>query len=651
MATANPRLRYRPEIDGVRAIAVVSVILFHAGVPGFANGFVGVDVFFVISGFLITSLMLSDLQSGSFSLLRFYERRVRRIMPALLLVLAVSTVAAWLILLPRDLLLFSRGLVAACLFGANFHFAKHTGYFDPAAEVQPLLHTWSLSVEEQYYLFFPLLLPLVWGRAREKCFWVVAAVALISLVSAEPWNPHRPEKLFFMFYARAWELAAGAMAAFLCSHHEPTPRSMPRGLLAALGLFLVLAATAVPTRVLYGPGVAVITATLGTFLILRHAGPDSLVTKALSQKALVSVGLVSYSAYLWHQPLLAYSRYVFGENPGVSVIAPALCILAALAFLSWRYVELPFRLRDGIPAKQIFGLAAAGTALLILLGMAGTNGPMRFWRLDEGQLALMQTASKSPMRAECHTSGKSYLRPTEACSIPANAQGSWAVMGNSHGVELAYALGQKLAERGEATRQFTFSSCEPTAGEEVSEVPGCNEWTRETIAYIQNSPKIRNVVLSYKMFVVAVKGRGDRTRHSAEDARGVAAWMRYVRTARILQSAGKDVFLVLQAPMLQGHVDHFISTAHPPYGFVAGISLETWRQSAIAQTRWRRDVPSEVHVIDPADAFCRDGICAAIMDGAALYFDAHHMSISGADILAARLIAAAGEPLQGQRPQ
>ena len=213
---------YRREIDGLRALAVVPVILFHAGFRAFSGGYVGVDVFFVISGYLITSLIIAEKALGTFSLARFYERRARRILPALFVVMAVCIPVAWLCLLPSDMEAFSKSLVAVSVFASNVLFYRESGYFAADAELKPLLHTWSLAVEEQYYVLYPLFLLAAWRFGRK---WVVASIAIVALFSLAlaQWGAfNSPAATFFLLPTRGWELLAGALIAFYCrSRHSP----------------------------------------------------------------------------------------------------------------------------------------------------------------------------------------------------------------------------------------------------------------------------------------------------------------------------------------------------------------------------------------------------------------------------------------------
>lgn len=373
-------MQYRQEIDGLRALAVLPVILYHAGVPGFPGGFAGVDIFFVISGFLITGILLNELQQERFSLAHFYERRARRILPALFIVLALTVPLAWWLLLPHELADFGESLIAVALFVSNFLFWQQSDYFAPTAEFIPLLHTWSLAVEEQFYLFFPLLLWLGWRLGRGKLMLIVLAVALLSLGLSEwLWRVSQSAN-FYLIFSRAWELMLGALAAFYLQQ-RPQPSGWLSEIGAAVGLLLVAGSVVLLHRGLPFPSLYALPPIVGSVLIIVCATPHNWTGRLLAFKPLVWIGLISYSAYLWHQPLLVFSRIYIGSELSVVWIVLNIVLTLVLAGLSWRFVEQPFRQRQRFSRPQIFSFAAVGSAFFILLGLVfwwGEGWPSRF---------------------------------------------------------------------------------------------------------------------------------------------------------------------------------------------------------------------------------------------------------------------------------
>ncbi len=384
---------YRPEIDGLRAVAVLPVLLYHAGVDGFRGGFVGVDVFFVISGYLVTRLILAD--GDTFSLPAFYERRVRRLFPALAVVLGVSSGAAWWWLLPADLAAYSRSLLAVLGLVANVHLWRTTGdYFARPAESMPLLHTWSLAVEEQFYLLYPASLVLTrrFGSARQG--GLIAGAAVASLAIAVWASTHRPVAGFFLLPTRGWELALGALVAW----HEPrlagwvdAPARVRRRVMvgwAGVGLIgLALAALSAASGV---PGAAALLPTVGTALVLVAARPGEGAGRLLAWPPVVGLGLISYSAYLWHQPLLAFLRATADAPPGPAARVGTCAVAVALAWVTWRLIERPWRDRARTPRRRLIvatGLAVAALAAVGVAGMVTRGGLERYSGLDR---ALVQ---------------------------------------------------------------------------------------------------------------------------------------------------------------------------------------------------------------------------------------------------------------------
>lgn len=361
-------MKYRPEIDGLRAFAVLPVILYHAGVRQFSGGFVGVDVFFVISGYLITTIILAELEESKFSIVGFYERRARRILPVLFFVMAVCIPFAWFLLPPFELASFSKSLIAVPLFLSNFFFWREGGYFETAAEIKPLLHTWSLAVEEQYYVFFPIFLMLCWRLGRRWVLGAIILIAIISLISAQIGSLYNPLPNFFLLPTRAWELAIGALAVFYISHKNiMILTSLARQILSGLGFLLITTSIFVFNKNTPFPSIYTLVPTVGTVLILLFALPDTLVGKVLGSRLLVFIGLISYSAYLWHQPIFAFSRYYFNSISSTLMVMLVIITLL-LSILTWRYIELPFRDRTQISKKTVFIFSLALSVIFITFG-------------------------------------------------------------------------------------------------------------------------------------------------------------------------------------------------------------------------------------------------------------------------------------------
>lgn len=441
-------MKYRAEIDGLRALAVVPVMLFHAGFDSFSGGYVGVDIFFVISGYLITTILINELQAGSFSLVNFYERRARRILPALFFVMACCLPFAWLLLMPRDLQDFAQSIVAVVVFASNFLFWGESGYFDTTSELKPLLHTWSLAVEEQYYIFFPLLLLGLWRFGRKAVLAIISLIFIASLIASQVWVHTDQPTAFYLLPARAWELLIGGFAAFyLQGQSRELSRPWNEGLSIA-GILMIIGSVVLYEHHTPFPGITAIPPTLGTVLIILFAAKDTWTTRILSLKPLVGIGLISYSAYLWHQPLFAFYRYQSLEEPSAIAMMVLLLLTFPLAWFSWKFVEAPFRNKKKLTRGPIFaysGLAMAAFFGIGVLGHMADGFPNRssvkalYVGDYEPQNLVLQEESWKPLIAlsgerRYRVANNAYDR--ELWFDEADARSKLLLVGNSHSKDL-----------------------------------------------------------------------------------------------------------------------------------------------------------------------------------------------------------------------
>lgn len=361
-------MKNRPEIDGLRAIAVVPVVLFHAQVPHLAGGFVGVDIFFVISGYLITSILLEDLEKGRFSIARFYERRARRILPALFLICGICIPFAWMWMLPHEMKDFSQSLASVAIFSSNILFFFEMDYFSPSAELKPLLHTWSLSVEEQFYVVFPAVILALSKLPTLVRVSVIFAATIISLFLAQWMSERYQAANFYLLPSRAWELGAGALIAIWCPQRPPL--SKVAELASASGLLLIVLSISLLNEQTPFPGFYALAPVIGTGLIIVFAA-DTTVGKLLSSTPFVTIGLANYSAYLIHQPLLAFTRIRYVEPVPLWLSCACVAVTFVFSFAVYTYVERPFRSRTAMPTSTIVRGAVLGSILLFCLGVAG----------------------------------------------------------------------------------------------------------------------------------------------------------------------------------------------------------------------------------------------------------------------------------------
>jgi peptidoglycan/LPS O-acetylase OafA/YrhL len=373
---------YRADIDGLRAISVLAVILFHAGIYPVGGGFVGVDVFFVISGYLITSHIRADIESNAFSLRNFYDRRARRILPALVVVIGITAPLAWAWLLPQDLKSFSQSVVATSLFASNIYFWRTTDYFSQQSELRPLLHTWSLAVEEQFYLLYPLLLVALARFGKLGMRWMVLGLAVLSWVVTYFISKSDQTSAFYLLHTRAWELLAGACVA-LMANGKPRPpgASLLYSAASTLGLVLIAISILAGSDRSAANQALLLVPVLGTCLWLAFGHRDSLAGRFLVWKPMVAIGLISYSAYLWHQPVFSLIKHRFATDMSMPVKFAVILFVLALAALTYKWVEQPFRNRTRMPIGRVAAMLGGATALFLAFGVLGHvfNGfPGRF---------------------------------------------------------------------------------------------------------------------------------------------------------------------------------------------------------------------------------------------------------------------------------
>jgi peptidoglycan/LPS O-acetylase OafA/YrhL len=354
--------KYRPDIDGLRAIAVISVVTFHAFPGCLPGGFVGVDIFFVISGFLISSIVFSNIEQGHFSILSFYNKRIRRIFPALVLVMLTSFVFGWFSLLQDEFEKLGEHLVAGAAFVSNFALKRESGYFDSSAELKPMLHLWSLAIEEQFYIFWPLLLVLVW-KYKLGFLRVTAVIAAVSFSLNVYLVGVNPTSAFYFPFSRFWELMVGGVLAYRSIHCGKLLQK-PANALAFIGITLLLCGFVLINRNRLFPGFWALLPSIGAYCIIA-AGPDAWLNKnVLSARLAVWFGLISYPLYLWHWPVFSFAKIVLGELD--SILRLALVGLSImLAYATYRFIELPLRFGGG--ALRPIALVCS----LILVAFAG----------------------------------------------------------------------------------------------------------------------------------------------------------------------------------------------------------------------------------------------------------------------------------------
>ncbi len=621
-STSRPDTRYRPDIDGLRAVAVSIVVLFHYGFTALGGGYVGVDVFFVISGYLITAITRDEIARDRFTLAAFYERRIRRIVPAFIVVLVACGLASFFVVLPEDLRLLARSTMAAAVYGSNILFSRLAGdYFDADnLTLQPLLHTWSLAVEGQFYLLFPLVLLVL--RRRPRATVAVLALLAASSFALGAWETmHRPASAFYLLPGRAWELLLGGL---LACWRRPAAMATPRRADVAVGAGLTAIAIA---TLLYDaatpfPGPAALLPCLGAVLVIGGGQGGGRLASLLGARAPAWLGRVSYSLYLWHWPIIVLARY--GRGPDLSLGFRLILLIAtvALAGLSHAAIERPFITRRLLPGRRGMMTAAAcatlaTVALAQVLDLAG-RGWLPLTHLPPAVMTLAE-GSFDRLEGECPAPSPGADPLPYPCRFGARGvDPTVAIWGNSYARMWIPALTHDAEAHGASGVALVLSKCPPLLGFDAKGLPGCLAFNRDARAFLATHTSLRTVVLGADWFLYDRDlGRLDATL----DALG---------------AAGIRVFLLLAPPQADYPVPRTLAIAAlrgetPPPPPTVAHARETQRISTglIAAAAARHGAT----VLDPATRLCEGETCPVVRDGHPLFYDAGHLTVFAAQAI------------------
>jgi peptidoglycan/LPS O-acetylase OafA/YrhL len=670
-------MNYRREIDGLRAIAVLPVILFHAGFEAFSGGFVGVDVFFVISGYLITTIIINEKDAGTFSLRSFYERRARRILPALITVMLATAPLAWLWLPPENLRSFSESMAAVSLFLSNFYFWEEIDYFSAAAELQPLLHTWSLAVEEQYYLIAPLLIVLLWPLGLKRLGIVFSVIAIASLVAAEWWVLQDPAGAFFMLHTRAWELMAGALAAlYLWRRQSPPLSGLPwlRTVLAVTGLGLIAAGVFLLDGDTPFPGRYALLPVVGTTLLILFAATAEPVGRLLGTRILVGIGLVSYSAYLWHQPLFALNRMRAVEAMGPLTAWGLIALTFGLATLSLYYIERPFRNRKRLTRRQIARSAVGASLLCIVIGGVGIELDGAPQRLSDFNRQLYRVSEEgNPTGGDCSSFNPANGIPVDDCVPEGDFDSRLLIIGDSHTNAFAHAFMDLQEGSDIGVTQLSRSACMTVPGlSRTGREDRCSRHSQAVDEFIRRDDR-HDVVMFVVRWTLNLEGSRFNNREGGIEY-GDSGAVRPVgsgpltenerkrRVATVIQQQvndylelGKRVVLVYPVPEVGWHVPYRMmrkQDAEFPPGFAStAYEIFTERNSLALDILNGIDDRPNLARFRPHRALCDTRVadrCITQIDGVPLYKDDHHLSRTGGRLMAELLLPIVrGERQQG----
>lgn len=616
-------MKYRADIDGLRALAVVPVVLYHIGVPGFAGGFVGVDIFFVISGYLICGMIDADLRNGTFSLGDFYKRRILRILPALFVMFLATTVLAYVFFLPVELEDYAKSLASAIASVSNIYFAGTAGYFDVPAETKPLLHTWSLGVEEQFYLITPLFMLFAYRYLPKHARLLFAVVAALSLAAAYAVSHRNQTFVFYLTPFRAWELALGALLAI---RFIPAPGTeFGKTICGVLGMLLLLGA------ILLGSPAAPLLlmtslASVGAVMVIASSERGlSVAGKLLSIKPMLFIGLISYSLYLWHWSLIVFQRtdaLFFNELSGLTRAA-LIAAMVGIAFLSWKFVEMPFRAKGrSVSRYTVFGITGSATAAaLALCGLILLVGGAPF-RFPERVVAIGSYLAYDPKPAfragQCYLSTNRQQLDVESCMKPDPTRPNYLLVGDSHAAHLWFGLSSAMPDVN--VMQATASACRPAV------MPVSLLDTRVC-------PKLMQFVFNDFL----AHNKVDRILLSAswkdEDIPGL------IDTLDTLKSRGQDVTVLGPIVEYDGALPRLLADGILRDKPVA----QRMRTSGILERdQAMRDVVTSkgAAYLSVYDLVCRDGRCDEFAEGdIPLQFDAGHLTAEGSVAVARRLPA------------
>jgi peptidoglycan/LPS O-acetylase OafA/YrhL len=655
-------MRYRPDIDGLRALAVLPVVLFHAGFSWFGGGYIGVDVFFVISGFLITSLIAEEIREERFSLISFYERRIRRIFPALFAVILFSCIAALGLYFPLQFVDFTKSILATTIFASNMYFWRSSGYFEGPTHEFPLLHTWSLSVEEQFYIVFPLLLIIIHRWSKQRWIMWLALIAIVSFALSVWGITNKPRATFYIAPTRAWELLLGSLLA-LRAFPQIQDR-LTRELSSIAGLGLIAWSIFAFTADTPFPGINALFPCVGAALLIHsgESGPTA-ARDFLCTKPLVFIGLISYSLYLWHWPLLVFAESwkidKLTEFDKIAVIG--LSFLAAV--LSWKFVEMPFRKRGGFITKKIlFSTAACTMAFAVVFGVLALsfNGwPGRFPALAN-EIASY-TLSKNARTPDClgGLERKNWIPVTNACHYGANVAARYAVWGDSHADGMVNAIGKVAERHNEAALFFGLIACPPILGinrmnSDYARDGNCAKYNDQVAQFLIGNDKIDTVILvaRYALYIEGgtvdfgpVQDRANAYLITNEDASvndlpGRKALFRIQLTETInrLVKAGKRTVLVYPVPETGYNIPtalaRLVVTGKDPNEFTRPKDFFLRRQQFVFDVLDGLGNSSQIIRIHPHRALCDDKNCIVYSDGKPLYHDENHLSLAGVERIA-----------------
>lgn len=639
---------YRHDIDGLRALAVLSVVLYHAGFDLLSGGYVGVDIFFVISGYLITSIIVKEINNDSFSISQFYERRFRRILPALLAMVIVTAVLGAFLYPPASLEGLSKSVVATMAFSSNILFFLESGYFDTASELKPLLHTWSLAVEEQFYIILPLFILSIAKIAKKNYFLPLSLALALSFGISIFFTKEFPTSSFYLLHTRAWELLIGSLLALKVI---PELKNLKyRNITSLAGLSCVIFSILTFDEHTVFPGYAALLPTLGAALLIYSGGDEgSSIGRLLSVRPIVFIGLISYSLYLWHWPLIVFCKYLLVREMSLAETFALLTAILVVSVISWHYIEKPFRTKKIFPLKkQLIRYSVLSSAAIAFIGLYVVlqNGlPNRYkWYEDTLTNELQNTNWKK--WGECQNVTHRVKQRQELCSIgDVNQDASFLFWGDSHARALLPAIDNYAQEHNVAGKIATQSACPPLLGIERENRLSCHRFNNSVIEYLSDFEKIETVFLSARWALASEGTRFKSEKGSSIKLRDLINnehksnndlfKLGVERTINTLLNMNKKVVIIGPIPEIGFDV--------PTINFISqlqGRNLDKLVTPTLAEFNARNmnamsalnnvSEHKKVNIIYPSSLLCDSDICIIKDSDELLYRDDDHLTVHGA---------------------
>ena len=672
-------MTYRKDIDCLRGISVLAVILYHFKFDYFSGGYLGVDIFFVISGFLITSIILEEISLEKFSLINFYERRIRRLFPALIVVIITTSFLFEIVFLETEIKKLVVSIISTILFYANFYFQDIGSYFSPLNEQQPLLHTWSLSIEEQFYLIFPIFLVLFFKKIN-LAFILIILFALFSISLSQfggnlkfsyPYVENHlsffalPQFAFYFTLTRIWEILVGCLLALFLFNNK---KNFENRYLVLLGYLLIVLSILFFDRNTLHPSIITLIPITGTLLVLLYSSEnfnESGVFVIFNNYILLKIGLISYSLYLWHQPIYQFFNQIYFIDTNNLVKFFIIFLLLILSFFSFKFIEQPFRDKRKISQKNIFIFYILSTILIILFCLYS----LYLRDFSKKYSALVYDISNFSKYYEnnnfnCSTSAENYISPNNACILGNEQKTELALIGDSHLDIISKELKKELTLLGVSAYQFSYGGCVPSLNLKVYNDKRyiCNKYFTEVLDKLKNEPDIKKIVL-FSRWSFNLKGERFNNKEGGIEIGSGHYFIpinsdvlveKKIRQEEILnnieifikkiKNLDKDIYIVMPTPEMGWEVPNNLARILHYKNKIEkntlSISKKVFdeRNSEIYKFFSNLKQKYNLNLIYPNDIFCEDLKCFSHKNNIPLFFDDDHLSIEGAKLLSKKII-------------